>query len=89
MNMICEFFEVCFWQKCLTSGQRVEIRERIASEPCQKNRTKLYEVAGHVGRIETVVTNHLSKMFRSSVHKAAERNTAARINSDKSTETNS
>jgi len=38
------------------------------------------EVAGHVGRVTTVVTNHLSKMFRSRVHKAAECNTAARIN---------
>jgi len=38
------------------------------------------EVAGHVGRVKTVVTNHLRKMFRSRVHKAAERNTAAWIN---------
>ena len=85
MNMNCEVFQMCFWQKCLTSGQRAEIRERIASEPCQKVRTKLCEAAEHVGRIETVVTNHLSKMFRSSIDKAAERNTAVRINSDKLT----
>jgi len=40
-------------------GQRAEIRERIASESLQKIRTKFYEVAGHVGRVKTVVTNHL------------------------------
>ena len=34
-----------------------------------------------VGRVKTVVTNHLRKMFPSRKHKAAERNTAARINS--------
>jgi len=47
------------------------------------------EVAGHVGRVKTVVTNNLHKMFRSCIHKATEGNTAAAINSDKSTETNS
>jgi len=48
----------------------------------------LYEVAGHAGKVETVVTNNLRKMFRSRIHEAAKRNTAARINSDKLTETN-
>ena len=43
-------------------GQRAETRERIASESLQKIRTKFYEVAGHVGRVKTVVTNHLHKM---------------------------
>ena len=71
------------------AGQRAETRERIASESLQKIRTKFYEVAGHVGRVETIVTNHLRKMFRSRIHKAAERNTAARINSDKLADTNS
>jgi len=89
MNMICEFFQVFFWWKCLTSGQRAEIRERVASQSLQKKRTKFYEVAGHVGRVKTVVTNHLNKMFLSRIHKAAEHNTAATINSDKLTETNS
>jgi len=42
-----------------------------------------------VGRIKIVVMNHLRKMFRRLIHKAAERNTVARINSDKLTETNS
>ena len=70
-------------------GQRAETRERIASESLQKIRTKFYEVAGHVGRVETIVTNHLRKMFRSRIHKAAERNTAANINSDKLADTNS
>ena len=40
-------------------------------------------------RVKTVATNHIRKMFRSGIHKAAERNSAARINSDKLTETNS
>jgi len=47
---------------------------------------------GHVdmGRVKTAVTitNHLLKMFRSHIHKA-EHNTAARMNSEKLTETNS
>jgi len=34
-----------------------------------------------VGKVRTVVTNHLRKMFRSRIHKAAERNIPARINS--------
>jgi len=38
------------------------------------------EVAGHVPRVKPVVTNHLREMFWSRIHKAAERNTAARIN---------
>ena len=42
-----------------------------------------------MGRIKTVVTNHLRKMSRSRIHKAAERNTAAWINSDKLIQTNS
>jgi len=55
----------------------------------QKIRTKFYEAAGHMGRVKTVVTNHLRKMFRSRIHKAAERNTPAWTNSDKLAETNS
>ena len=70
-------------------GQRAEIRERNASKSLQKIRRKFYEVAGHVCRAKTVVTNHLRQMFRSHIHKAAECNTAARINSYKLTETNS
>jgi len=81
--------------KCFSNGDvsppgfRAETRERIASKSLQKIRTKVYEIAGHVGRVKTVVTNHLSKTFRSRIHKAAERNAAARINSYKLTETNS
>jgi len=60
-------------------GQRAETRERIASESLQKIRKKFYEVAGHVGRVKIVVTNHLRKMFLSRIHKASERNTAAWI----------
>jgi len=41
-----------------------------------------------VGRVKTVVTNHYVRCFEV-IHKAAERNIAARINSDKLTETNS
>jgi len=40
-------------------GQRTEIRERIASESLHKIRTKFYEVAGDMGWVKTVVTNHL------------------------------
>ena len=64
-------------------GQRAEICERIASESLLKIRTTFYEVARHLGRVKTVVTNHLRKMFRSRKHKAAECNTTARINWDK------
>jgi len=70
-------------------GQRAEISEIIASESLQEIRTKFYEVAGHVGRIKTIVTKHLRKMFRSCIHDAAECNTSARINWNKVTETNS
>jgi len=70
-------------------GQRAEIRERIASKSLQTFRTKFYEIAGHVRRVKTVVTNHLGKMFRSRIHKAAKRNIPYRINSDKLTETSS
>jgi len=87
------WFVNCF--KCVSDGnvwppgQRAEIRERIASESSQKILTKFYEVAGHAGRVKTVVTNHLRKIFRSRIHKAAECNTTPRINWGKWTETNS
>jgi len=55
------------------------MRERIVSESLQKIRKKFYEVAGHVGRVKNVVTNHLRKIFPSHIHKAAECNTTARI----------
>jgi len=42
-----------------------------------------------VGRVKTVVTNHLRKMLRRHMHKAEERNTAASIHTDKLNETNS
>jgi len=44
-----------------------------------------------VGIVKTVVTNHSRKMFRSRtyIHKAAGRNTVARVNLDKLTETSS
>jgi len=70
-------------------GEKAEIRERTASESLQKIRTKFYEVAGHVGRVKTVVANHIRKTFRSRINKAAECNTTARMNWDKLTETNS
>jgi len=70
-------------------GQRAEIRERIVSESLRKIGTKSYEVAGPVGRVKTVVTNHLRKIFRIRIHKAAECNTTPRLNWDKLTETNS
>jgi len=52
----------------------------MSSESLQKIRTKFYEAAGHVARVKTVVTNHLRKMFRSRIHKAAECNTTPKIN---------
>jgi len=82
-------FKCVYDGKVWPPGQRAEICEKIASEALRKIRTKFYGVAGHVGRVETVVTNHLRKIFRSRIHKAAERDTAARINWDKLTETNS
>jgi len=39
-------------------GQRAEICERIVSESLRKIRTKFYGVAGHVGRVKTVVSSH-------------------------------
>jgi len=42
-----------------------------------------------VGIVKTIVTNYLSKMLRSRIHKAAECNAGARIISDKLTEINS
>jgi len=89
MNTICEFFQMFFWWKCLTSGKRAKTRETIAFESLQKIRTKFYEVAGHAGRVKSIVTNHLRKMSRSRIHKAAERKTAVSINSDELTDTNS
>jgi len=73
----------------LTSGKRAEIRERIVSESSQNIRTNIHEVAGHVGRVKTVVTNRLRKMPPNRIYKAAERETAAKIKSDKLTENNS
>jgi len=70
-------------------GQRAETCERIVSESLRKICTKFYGLAGHVDRVKTAVTNHLREMFRSHIHKVAQRNTAARINWDKLTEINS
>ena len=69
-------------------GQRAEIDDRNASKSLQKICTKFYEVAGHVGRVKTVVANHSHKIFQSRIHKAAECNITPRINWDKLTETN-
>ena len=41
-----------------------------------------------MGRVKTVITNHLRKTFRCHIHREAERNTTARINLNKLTETN-
>jgi len=88
MNMICEFFQKFFLQKCLTSGAK--------NWNMQKNcfwiiTEKLYKICWTcvVARVKTVATNHLRKTFRSTIHKAAERNTAAWIKSEKLIETNS
>ena len=89
MNMTVNSFKCVSDGNVWPPGQRAEIREEIASESLQKIRIKFYDVAGHVGRVKTVVTNHLRKMFRSRIHKAAECNTKAMINRDKLNETNS
>ena len=55
--------------KCVSDGnvgtpeQRADVHERIISESLQKILAKFYEVVGHVGRVKTVVTNNLRKMF--------------------------
>jgi len=45
MRMICEFFQVLFSQKYLTSAAKSWNTRKIASESLQKTRTKFYEVA--------------------------------------------
>jgi len=89
MNMIYEFFEVFFWYKYLTSREKSWNTRKIASESLQKIRTKLWGCRTCVGRVKTVVTNHLRIKYFEVIHKAAERNIAARTNSDKLTKTNS
>ena len=81
----------CFsYRNVWPPGQRAEIRERIASESLQKILTKFCEVAGHVGRVKTVVKNHIRKMFRSRILLTRQQNaTATGINWDKLTEINS
>ena len=91
MNTIWEFLQVFLLQKCLTSGAKSWNTQKkcfwIITE-------KLYKITWGcwtcvVGRVKTVVTNRLRRMFRSRMHKAAERNTAAWINSNALIETNS
>ena len=81
MNMICEFFQVFFWWKYLTSQKkgwntRKDCFWIITENPCKI----IWGCRTCVGGVKTEVTNHLRKMFRSRTHKAAERVTAARIN---------
>jgi len=45
--------------------------------PLKKIRAKFYELQGHMDRVKTAVKNHFRKMFRSRIHKSAERDTAA------------
>jgi len=85
MNMICEFFQAFFWQKCLASGAKSWNTRKNCFWIIIENSYKILPMRLHccrtcVGRVKTVVTNHLRKMFRIRIHKAAERNTATRIN---------
>jgi len=86
--MIANSFK-CFSDRNIRPpGKKAEIREKLLLNHYRKS-VQNSQVAGHVGRVKTVVTNHLRKMFRSRMHKAAVRNTAARKNMDKLTESNS
>jgi len=60
-------------------GKELKYAKEFVSESLLKIRATFYEVAGHLGRVKTVVTSHLHKMFRSRIHKTAECNTTARI----------
>ena len=88
MNMICEFFQVFSDRNIWPPGKRAETREKLLLNHYRKS-VQNSEVAGHVGRVKTVLTNHLRIKYFEVIHKAAERNIAARINSDILTETNS
>jgi len=61
------------------SGKELKYAKELLCRAC----------VGRVKTVATILTNHLHKTFQSRMHKASGRNTAARINSDKSTETNS
>jgi len=89
MNMICESLKAFFPLEIFDLPDKELKYAKYFFEWLRKIRTKFYEVAGHVGRVKTAITNQLGKMFRSRIHKAAERNRAAGTNSDKWTETNS
>jgi len=78
--MVCEFFQVFFLVEMfdLRSKELKYAKELLLNHyrKSVQNSMRLQDV----GRIKTVVTNHLRKMFRSRIHKAAECNTTARIN---------
>jgi len=48
MNMICEFFQVFLWEKCLASGTKSWNTRRNCYWIITEIRAKFYEVAGHL-----------------------------------------
>ena len=46
-------------------GKKLKYAKELLLNHYRKSTTKFYEVAGHVDRVKTVVTNHLRKMFPS------------------------
>ena len=86
--MIYEFFQVFMMKMFDLRGKELKYAKQLLLNHYRKS-IQNYGVAGHVGRVKAVVTNHVRTMFRSRIHKVAERSTAARINWDKLTETNS
>jgi len=88
--MICEILSSVFLIEMVDLRDKdLKYAKELLLNHYRKSVQILWGCRTCVGRVKTVVTNHLREMFRSHIHKAAERNTAARINSDKLTETNS
>jgi len=83
--MICEFFQAVFLIEIFDLPDKdLKYAKELFLNPYRNSMT-LQDIWVDV----KLVTNHLRKVFRSRIHKAAERNTPARINSDKLTDTNS
>jgi len=67
-------------------GKELKYAKELLLNHYKKSVQDSVRFAGHVGRVKTVVTNHLRKMFRSCMHKG---NRTQYCSQDKSTETNS
>jgi len=68
-------------------GKELKYAKELLLNHYSKSVHKFYEVAGHAGGVKKLVTNNLRNMFRSHIHNATERNTAATINLGKLIET--